>query len=208
MGLPTVEQVAAVYAARDAAMQDLKKALAAYDEKQIAAEKYMLSANPGIDDIAAIYVARRSEAAELEKRQKEIKVRQEAFEQWFGLRLAEIGAESTKTLAGTIYKYRAESVTVAEWDTFVEQNLLAPAALAVASALAGDTAAAAAEAAPFIEQILRESMNFSLLNHAVNKTEVLTTCMGDFNDKTKSRPNPPPAGVNYTAVMKVGVRKS
>jgi hypothetical protein len=188
-------------------MQDLKKALAAYDEKQIAAEKYMLSANPGIDDIAAIYVARRAEAAELEKRQKEIKVRQEAFENWFGLRLAEIGAESTKTLAGTIYKYRAESVTVAEWDTFVEQNLLAPAALAIASAVAGQNDDLAGLATRVLA-VLHDSMNLSLLNHVVNKTEVLSTCMGDFNDKTKSRPNPPPAGVNYTAVMKVGVRKS
>lgn len=197
METPTIEQVHEVYTARAAKIDSLREEIAALEARQVAAEQFMLQHDPKIDLVASIYVARRSEISGLEKAQKEIKARQEDFESWFAKRLKDVGTEAFRTESGTVYTYRGESVTVGEWDTFVEQTLLLPAAEKLAPLLPDCDVVA----------LLREAIPFYFLNKAVSKTVCLEQ-MGEYDEKSKSRPNPPPMGVNYVSTVKVGVRKA
>lgn len=145
-----------------------------------------------------LFVNGRDGKAEKEKEKQDIGLRQEAIEKWLLKMLSKVG-EGIRTSAGTVFKTTRESVTVEAWDSFLEAEILRPAAEALAGLLAG---------APIdqIEEILRTSAHFEFLNKAVNKTACLEQ-MGEKDEKTGSRPNPPPAGIKYCAISTVGVRK-
>ena len=61
-----------------------------------------------------------------------------------------------------------------------------------------------ADAESFFEYV-KQNDAFHLLEKRASKTEVLHI-MGDRVDS--GRPNPPPPGLNYTAIRKLGVRKA
>ena len=61
-----------------------------------------------------------------------------------------------------------------------------------------------ADAESFFEYV-KQNDAYHLLEKRASKTEVLHI-MGDREDS--GRPNPPPPGLNYTAIRKLGVRKA
>jgi hypothetical protein len=77
-----------------------------------------------IDQVVGKYVETRAEIkrleTELEETLKPLKILQEKRESWLLQQLGELGLKNAKTEYGTVYKARKESVTMAEWDAFVD----------------------------------------------------------------------------------------
>ena len=153
------------------------------------------------DFFTDLYVNGRDGKAEAEKKKESISLDQQKIESWLLKMLNSVG-ESIKTTAGTVYKTRKESVTCADFDTFVDQNMLKDAAKDIHDYIL-------ANGAPTVEELvsmIHENMHLEMLTKSVRKEAVLEI-MGE-QAKDGSRPNPPPAGVNYVAVQCVGVRKA
>ena len=156
-------------------------------------------AEVSLDTVSAAYVATREELSNLSKREKELKAVQEKREEWLCQELQKQKLKSVKTSAGTIFQTLKESVTVGEWDTFVKEAILRPAAEAMVVFMSEDLKREGA--VETVLDILESASKIELLNHAVSKTEVLAI-MGEERDQ------PAPAGINYTAKRTVGIRKS
>jgi len=151
-----------------------------------------------------LFVNGRDGKAEVKKKEESISLDQSRIESWLLKMLKGVG-EGIKTEFGTVYLTRKESVTCSDFEIFFNQNLLAPAVSALKTEL---EARAGIELPPkeFFMLQLFEHMHLEFLTKAVRKESVLEL-MGE-QSKDGSRPNPPPAGVNYVAVQTVGVRKA
>lgn len=125
------------------------------------------------DKVVEAFVKTREEMKQLEKELEEklkpLKELQEKREAWLMQEIQKTGLKNLPTKFGTAYILRSESLTCADWDTFLEY--------------------------------IRDNEKWELLEHRVAKTAALEI-MGE------ERENPPPPGVNYTAIQKIGVRKS
>jgi hypothetical protein len=154
-----------------------------------------------------LYIEARDNKAQKEKEKGAISADQAKVEAWMLKVLDTVdGLKGLPTDFGTVYKTRKESVTMAEWDTFLEHAVLKGAAEAVFDEVyAGDKTIVREEAISSIVQIIKHGGHFEYLNKAISKAAALEV-MGDV-DKKGQRPNPPPPGTNYSAVMTVGVRK-
>lgn len=187
-----------------------KEAVEEIERFQRNREDYLLKT----DDIAVfefftdLYVHGRDGKAEKEKEKQDIGLRQDAIEKWLLKMLSKVG-EGIRTSAGTVFKTTRESVTVESWDAFMEAEILRPAVEGFIETFAGDLfdkGYTEQKIEDLVFNILRTSAHFELLNKAVNKTAALEI-MGDKDEKSGSRPNPPPAGIKYVALATVGVRK-
>ena len=146
-----------------------------------------------------LYVNGRDGKAEAKKTEANINLDQTKIEHWLLKMLNQVG-EGIKTEFGTVYKTRKESVTCSDFDMFVDNVMLKD----VATVLRDKVGVLAIE--EFIK-IIHENMHLEFLTKAVRKEAVLEL-MGEQNPKDGSRPNTPPAGVNYAAIQTVGVRKA
>lgn len=76
-----------------------------------------------VENVIAAFIETRdliaSQQKELEENQKELKALQVRREEFLRNKLAEVGADSFKTSAGTCFTSRKESVKVDDWDTFL-----------------------------------------------------------------------------------------
>lgn len=147
-----------------------------------------------------LFIQNRDAKSQKEKEKEEIGTKQGAIEQWLLKMLRTVG-DGIKTPAGTVYLTRKESVTVADFDTFMNVNLLTPVAKTIIETFEQE----AVYTVDDLIQIIRQTMPIELLTKGANKTACLEL-MGE-QDKSGARPNPPPAGLNYTAIQTVGVRK-
>lgn len=148
-----------------------------------------------------LYINGRDGKSEAKKAEANISLAQSKIENWL---LKMLGKEGKGVLTefGTVYKSRKESVTCQDFDLFVDQNMLKDAAKAIQS-LFTPAHALSLEA---ITQIIHDNMHLEMLTKSVRK-EAILEIMGE-PAKDGSRPNAPPAGVNYVAVQCVGVRKA
>lgn len=153
--------------------------------------------------VVDLFINGRDGKAEKKKEEENIGLNQALIEKWLLKMLNQVG-EGIKTEFGTVYKTRKESVTCADFELFVDQNMLKDAAQAVADELFGENTSP--EIIDGILKIIHENMHLEYLTKAVRKESVLEM-MGE-PAKDGSRPNTPPAGVNYTAIQTVGVRKA
>ena len=151
-----------------------------------------------------LFVNGRDGKAATEKAKESIAMNQTKIESWLLKMLNSVG-EGIKTSAGTVYKTRKESVTCQDFEMFVDQNMLKDAAVKIAERISDTGVANEEHVAEFI-QIIHNNMHLELLTKAVRK-EAILELMGE-PAKDGSRPNTPPAGVNYVAVQCVGVRKA
>lgn len=128
---------------------------------------------PTPDQVVAAYVATREEMKRMEEglelRLKPMKELQERREEWLLQQINQSGLKNLPTLHGTAYITRAESITIADWDLFL--------------------------------QYILENEAWEFLERRASKKAV-QELMGEERDRL------PPPGVNYTAVQKIGVRKS
>ena len=148
-----------------------------------------------------LFIQNRDAKSQKEKEKEEIGTKQSAIEQWLLKMLRTVG-DGIKTPAGTVYLTRRESVTVADFDTFMNVNLLTPVAKTIIETFEQE----AVYTVDDLIQIIRQTMPIELLTKGVNKTACLER-MGEADSKDGSRKNPPPAGTNYTSIQTVGVRK-
>lgn len=147
-----------------------------------------------------LFIQNRDAKSQKEKEKEEIGIKQGAIEQWLLKMLMTVG-DGIKTPLGTVYKTRKESVTVADFDTFMNVNLLTPVAKTIIETFEQE----AVYTVDDLIRIIRQTMPIELLTKGVNKTACLER-MGE-QEKDGSRKNPPPAGTNYSAILTVGVRK-
>lgn len=152
-----------------------------------------------------LFINGRDGKAAKEQEKKDINLRQDAIEKWL-LNMLGKHAKGIMTEHGTVYKTRKEGISVEDWGAFLNSEILRPAAEGVVGYIESEIGVCDAGVVSAIERILSESGHFEYLNHAVNKTACLEV-MGEKDEKTEARPNPPPAGVKYTAFTTVGVRK-
>jgi len=125
-----------------------------------------------MDMVIGAFIQTRTDIAELESRISEHKQLQSRREEYMMGLLTEAGVTSMASKHGTVYTTTAESVTVADAETFFDW--------------------------------VKETGNFDCLEKRAAKTAVLEI-MGDKEDS--GRPNPPPPGLNYVSIRKIGVRK-
>ena len=147
-----------------------------------------------------LFIQNRDAKSQKEKEKEEIGAKQGAIEQWLLKMLTTVG-DGIRTPQGTVYRTRKESVTVADFDVFVNTNLLTPVAKTIIETFEQESVYTVDD----LIQIIRSTMPLELLTKGVNKTACLER-MGEAA-KDGSRPLPPVAGTNYTAIMTVGVRK-
>lgn len=144
-----------------------------------------------------LYVNGRDGKAATEKAKENIALNQAKIEAWLLKMLNTVG-EGVRTSSGTVYKTRKESVSVSDFEMFVKCQMLPD----VGQALEAEYGITDTR----ILDIIYNALHIELLNKAVNKTAILEL-MGDADKKDGSRPNSPPAGINYVAMATVGVRK-
>lgn len=151
-----------------------------------------------------LYVNGRDGKAEAKKTEANISIDQTKIEHWLLKMLNQIG-EGVKTEFGTVYKTRKESVTCADFDMFVDSVMLKDAAKAVAEEF-NEIHVADPTLVDRIKIIIHNNMHLEYLTKAVRKESILEL-MGE-PQKDGSRPNTPPAGVNYVSFATIGVRKA
>lgn len=155
-----------------------------------------------------LYVNGRDGKAEAKKTEANISMDQTKIEHWLLKMLNQVG-EGIKTEFGTVYKTRKESVTCADFDMFVDSVMLTDAVDALYKSLGPaleDQLAIIFGRKEDMVKVLHQHMHLEYLTKAVRKESILEL-MGEPN-KDGSRPNTPPAGVNYVAIQTVGVRKA
>ena len=205
-----IEQIIAKYESDREVIREMRKRhaeeLRTIEEYQSKREAALL-AKAGIEAfnfMTDLYVNGRDGKAEAKKQEANIAMDQSRIEAWLLKMLSTVG-ESIKTTAGTVYKTRKESVTCADFEMFIDQNMLKPAAEKVAE-LFSDLGIADPEKTEQILRTIHDNMHLELLTKAVRKESVLEL-MGE-PAKDGSRPNSPPAGANYVSIVSVGVRKA
>jgi hypothetical protein len=119
---------------------------------------------------------------------------QTARKAFCGKLLTEQQGQNIKTAAGTAFFKKQEFVNVADWDAFVEKELLARLVPALCKSTGVD------ESEEKLLQILKDSFPYELLTKAVNKMAVLEI-MGE------NRENVPPAGINYVSKQVVQIHR-
>lgn len=149
-----------------------------------------------------LFINGRDGKTETEKAKANIALNQTKIEKWLLKMLNQVG-DGIKTEFGTVYKTRKEAVACADFEMFVKFAMLPDAAAALADAMGFNHTP---EVLGQIITTLYEHLHLEYINKAVNKTAILEL-MGE-QAKDGSRPNTPPAGVNYTAIQTVGVRKA
>ena len=154
-------------------------------------------ADPTVGEVIAKYfetedeIKRISEeAAAKVKPLEEFQTLRKAF---CGKILTEQAGQNIKTPAGTAFFKKQEFVIVADWDAFVEKELLGPVVKELDDKIAGLNRG-------MLLQILKDSSPYELLNKGVNKTAVLEI-MGE------NRENVPPAGINYVSKQVVQIHR-
>ncbi len=154
-----------------------------------------------------LYINGRDGKAETEKKKANIALDQAKIEAWLLKMLNGVG-EGIRTEFGTVYKSRKESVSVADFDMFVDTVMLKDAAGEIAEKYAAqcDDPAVRPKQIADIVALIHQHMHLEYLNKAVNKTAILES-MGTRN-KDGSYEKAPPAGLNYCSIQCVGVRKS
>lgn len=158
-----------------------------------------------------LYINGRDGKAEKEKEKESIALNQSKIESWLLKMLSSVG-EGIKTEFGTVFKTRKESVTCGDFELFVNSSMLKPAAYALTDAIQkafygdGTQVRECPLSVEQIREVMFENLHLEFLNKAIAKAPVLEL-MGEQDPKDHSRPNPPPAGVNYVAIQTVGVRK-
>jgi len=189
--------------------REAEERVAVIEEFQKKREEYLLGTDlfEAFGFFTDLYINGRDGKAEAKKKAENIGLDQVKIEKWLLKMLDKIG-KGVKTDFGTVYKTRKESVSVGEWDTFVEENLLKPISNAFFLGLPDDMNESTAMGLLELLNKTLHNMQLNLVNKAVNKTAVLEI-MGELVEEEgkESRPNPPPLGVNYTAIATVGVRK-
>jgi hypothetical protein len=154
-------------------------------------------AEPTVGEVIAKYFETEDEIKrltdELDKQLKPLEEYQTARKAFCGKILTEQAGQNIKTAAGTAFFKKQEFVNVADWDAFVEKELLWP----VAKSLVMEGTPLSVE--EFLEEI-KASFPHELLNKAVNKTAVLEI-MGE------KRENVPPAGVSYVSKQVVQIHR-
>ena len=148
-----------------------------------------------------LYINGRDGKAETEKKKANIALDQAKIEKWLLKMLKSVG-EGIRTEFGTVYKSRKESISVADFDMFVDNIMLQDAAEEILIYMECHGQPSKEE----IVEMIHCKMHLEYLNKAVNKSAILEL-MGD-QAKDGSRPNAPPAGLNYVALECVGVRKA
>ena len=151
-----------------------------------------------------LYINGRDGKASKEKEKEDISLNQSKLEAWLIKHLNQVG-DGIKTEFGTVYKMRKESVSCADFEMFVSANMLSDAAKAVVDKFEAETGEICPVAAQDLVDVIMKNMHLEMLTKSVRK-ETCLEVMGEIQ-KDGSRPNPPPAGVNYVAVQTVGVRK-
>ena len=148
-----------------------------------------------------LFVNGRDGKAEKKKEEENISLNQQKIESWLLKMLDGVG-EGIRTSAGTVFKTRKESVTVADFDSFTQSVMLQDAAKAVEDYILAN----GAPTIPELVTMIHDNMHLELLNKAVNKTAILEL-MGNKN-KDGSYEKAPPIGINYVSMTAVGVRKA
>lgn len=152
-----------------------------------------------------LYINGRDGKSEAEKKKESIALDQTKIEHWLLKMLKDVG-EGIRTEFGTVYKTRKESVTCSDFEMFVRTTMLEDAAEAVLYLIEARGGEIGSFSVAEISQLIQANMHLEYLTKAVRK-EAILELMGD-QGKDGSRPNTPPAGVNYVAIQCVGVRKA
>ena len=213
MSAPTNTQIIEQYLSDREKIRRTRKAadeaVAAVEQFQSNRETYLLQQDDPtiVDFITDLFLNGRDGKAASEAKKKDIGLKQ--AEKWLLKMLDKLKLKGIKTEFGTVYPTRKEGVSVADWDAFLEAEILRPAAEEILKRILDNTLVPDETCAPvqILVDVLRSAAHLEFINKGVNKTSVLER-MGEKDEKTDSRPNPPPAGVNYTAIRTVGVRKS
>lgn len=205
-----VPRVVAKYLLDRAVIKEVKQRqaeeLRVLEELQSKREQFLIE-NAGMSEFSFfvdLFINGRDGKAEKKKEEENISLNQAKIEAWLLKMLRGVG-EGIKTEFGTVYLSRKESVTCADFDMFVDSVMLKDAAAGVIEAFEVETGEICPVTPDHILKIIHDNMHLEMLTKAVRKESVLEL-MGDQN-KDGSRPNPPPPGVNYTAIQSVGVRK-
>jgi hydroxymethylpyrimidine pyrophosphatase-like HAD family hydrolase len=212
---PTNERIIEQYLADQAKVRAIKakaeELIAPIEQFQANREAYLLKqSDPAIVDFMTnLYLNGRDGKASAEAKKKDLGLKQGEIEKWLLTMLDKLKSKGIKTEFGTVYPTRKEAVSVEDWDAFLEAEILTPAAVGVCAELdmLGMDGTPLPGMMDKIISVFRSAAHLEFINKGVNKTSVLER-MGDKNEKDDSRPNPAPAGVKYTAMRTVGVRKS
>lgn len=211
MGDQIVEKIITKYKEDREKIKDLKRQqaeeLQVLEEFQAKREEALLE-RAGVEAFSFftdLFLNGRDGKAEAEKKKENISLNQTKIEAWLLKNLATIG-ESVKTEFGTVYKARRESVTCADFEIFVKTCMLKDAAEAIRNQIEAESGEVFPFSVESLVSIILGNMHLELLTKGVRKESILEI-MGDAG-KDGSRPKPPPAGVNYSAVQTVGVRKA
>ena len=171
-------------------------------------------ADPTIGEVVEAYFKTEDEikkiAEEAAAKIKPLEEFQIARKNFCGKLLTEQQGQNIKTAAGTAFFKKQEFVNVADWDAFVEKELIEPMVKAIMDI---DDKDVRLTAKGFLS-VLKDSFPYELLNKAVNKTAVLEI-MGEevqLKDEAgavigKGRPNVPPAGINYVSKQVVQIHR-
>ena len=215
MSVPTNTQIIEQYLSDREKIRRIRKAadeaVAAVEQFQSNRETYLLQQDDPtiVDFITDLFLNGRDGKAASEAKKKDIGLKQAEIEKWLLKMLDKLKSKGIKTEFGTVYPTRKEGVSVADWDAFLEAEILNPAGRRLCEELEfiGMDGLPQPAKLELIVSAIRTAAHLEFINKGVNKTSVLER-MGEKDEKTASRPNPPPAGVNYTAIRTVGVRKS
>ena len=219
MTTPTNQQIIDQYLLDREKIKRIKQAaadaIASLETFQSNREAFLLKTEDPtiVEFLTDLYINGRDGKAAAEAKKKDIGLKQNEIESWLLKMLDKLKSKGFKTEFGTVYPTRKEGVSVEDWDAFLESEILRPAAEELWNRLIADDLLpklkddTTISPVRLIVDVLRGASHLEFLNKAVNKTAVLER-LGDLDEKTQSRPNPAPAGVKYTAIRTVGVRKN
>jgi len=214
MSAPTNQQIIDQYLLDREKIKRIKakaaEAIASLEAFQSNREAYLLKQEDPtlVEFLTDLYINGRDGKAAAEAKKKDIGLKQNEIEAWLLKMLDKLKSKGIKTEFGTVYPTRKEGVSVEDWDAFLEAEILRPAAEEIIEAIGklnhpGEDIFDVED----VVAILRSAAHLEFINKGVNKTAVLER-MGEKDEKNDSRPKPPPAGVKYSAIRTVGVRKS
>lgn len=216
MTTPTFDQILTKYREDCARIRTLREqaeeAAAPFLEKIIKLEEFQQAREAYIMDkcdveafgfITELYLNGRDDKATAKKKAESVGVDMKKLEAWLLSKLRKAG-KSLATEFGTVYLTRKESVGVTDFEAYCEAEIFRPMAEQIDQWVQnGNDEYNGVEE---IISVLKSSAHLEALTKAANKTFVLEA-MGDADEKTGARPNPPPPGVDYKAFATVGVRK-
>jgi hydroxymethylpyrimidine pyrophosphatase-like HAD family hydrolase len=211
MSVPTNQQIIDQYLIDREKIKRIKakaaEAIASLEAFQSNREAYLLKQEDPtlVEFLTDLYINGRDGKAAAEAKKKDIGLKQSEIEAWLLKMLDKLKSKGIKTEFGTVYPTRKEGVSVEDWDAFLDAEILTPIALELQKA--ATTTDFDMEDVGSIVHMIRSAAHLEFINKGVNKTSVLER-MGEKDEKNDSRPNPPPAGVKYSAIRTVGVRKS